>query len=690
MSGSASAAGSPSPVEGQRRRRPPPGLNPATIAEDVLRLQEKQAAKEAEKLAKEAAALKAVMMQPGGLADQLRAEAAAPAAQASSPSEVARRVHEYKGMQRADDEAHGLALREALEAELKHESQLAAAARIMPGSRPAGPLQLWATTPPPTRPSTPSPSANMPPPRVPGKRNPTHATPPRSMESMPTTQDWGQLWEAAPPSQPSSASTSFPPPAAPPPSLPMGSVSSPSTREAAAAAIREFQAQLHRDSEAGICQICRSVLPVSSYGEPSCPNCVEPTQTQGTPVLIGSVPQDAAPAEDLQPLGSLASSAAAVNAVAPPTKAAPPDLHHHSKLQKIRAWRDALYDSLAARDFGQLLALAQKAVSLPVTRRILGETGAGELLGDRAMWSLVPPQTRERTLGHVAEAKRRWRELVKGDPVEEAADVVAVIQPHERWRPLGGQKAVPFLQSVDALQQFALANEKGLRAGVAAQAAWRLALLGATRWQYLRGFAADVPRTAQWPPAVASAASNMIVQSHRAMRIEDALAEAQVQEAEQTGRKRRSAQTSSAESLAEGLEDPDSPPAASRRPKLAPRAEILQAAARGPSALDDLATQAQELKKGSRRHLGSVRSALRAWHNFAVFVLHIPAAATFPPTAVSQVEAFAALFRHGGTAANYIGALRWTAEVFDYPTDSDSPGLKRLLNGGPKPHGAPG
>ncbi|MDA8583855.1 hypothetical protein N9L68_06460 [bacterium] len=88
------------------RRRPPPALNPATIAEDVARLQQIQEDKEKEKekalLAWHAADLKRAMMRPGDLADQIQgrmdagSEAVVPVKAAPQPLVAARAIQATK------------------------------------------------------------------------------------------------------------------------------------------------------------------------------------------------------------------------------------------------------------------------------------------------------------------------------------------------------------------------------------------------------------------------------------------------------------------------------------------------------------------------------------------------------------------------------------------------------------------
>jgi len=59
------------------------------------------------------------------------------------------------------------------------------------------------------------------------------------------------------------------------------------------------------------------------------------------------------------------------------------------------------------------------------------------------------------------------------------------------------------------------------------------------------------------------------------------------------------------------------------------------------------------------RSMGVAASALKAWHAFATPRLRYDEGATLPPRTDSDVWRWLATFRNPGTAANYLGAIRW-------------------------------
>ena len=141
----------------------------------------------------------------------------------------------------------------------------------------------------------------------------------------------------------------------------------------------------------------------------------------------------------------------------------------------------------------------------------------------------------------------------------------------------------------------------------------------------------------------------------------------------------------SAEAVAEGLEDPPELPTSSRMvPTRGPVATIRTIASVGAATPETLGEAAFDLKKGTRTHLASVRSALKAWHLFAVLILTYAATATFPPRKGSDVEAFVSCFKSGDTAGNYVGALRWTAQLTGASLLWDTPGVQMAIKGARK------
>ena len=101
--------------------------------------------------------------------------------------------------------------------------------------------------------------------------------------------------------------------------------------------------------------------------------------------------------------------------------------------------------------------------------------------------------------------------------------------------------------------------------------------------------------------------------------------------------------------LAAGLDGSDS---------LAPRAKVEAYAAARQKGVDVsalLLLKADQLRlEPLRKNIKSIASGLRMWHFFAVSVLGYSAGATLPPADPVHMVLFVTMFRHGGTAANYV------------------------------------
>ena len=85
-----------------------------------------------------------------------------------------------------------------------------------------------------------------------------------------------------------------------------------------------------------------------------------------------------------------------------------------------------------------------------------------------------------------------------------------------------------------------------------------------------------------------------------------------------------------------------------------------------------------ECKKGS---LSSVASGLHAWHAFATDILGYSESETLPPKQDVDVCKFLAIFRNPGTAANYVGYLKWACTHFSMVTSWWSPTVTLTLKG---------
>ena len=466
-------------------------------------------------------------------------------------------------------------------------------------------------------------------------------------------------------------------------------------REEAAAQLRAWsRAQAAQQIPASdICGSCKHVLPVPTAPDAAnpCPRCtlaatqpeplVAPVAVQAQP--DATVPSTAANEGDAVPLAQVAEQPPVVAGDAPQPvacKAMPPRLQHEVHLYKAQRWRDDVVAVLDARSFLQLPRLAVKAGSLKVSRAILEETGIGFLIADRSLWALCPAVGRVRSAAEVADGVHKtWLALKRGCKLEKAAEDIVSLEDDAGWKPLGNQQAQPFLRTVDALQEFALANDD-VRRGVAAKAAFHLAKIGITRWKDLTQLSADVPRIHRWPAPVATTATNMIAAAHRALRREEALKDAASQATSPRKRPRKNLNESAAvAAMCIHQDEAEAGEAVAPAQKMLPRAAIAHAAV--SCALEDLSSRAFELRAGTRRHTASVRSALNAWHAFATMVLKVPSEETLPPQSTEHVEAFVALFRSGHTASNYVGAMRWACDVRGLHKSWDSDTLKLTIKG---------
>ena len=82
--------------------------------------------------------------------------------------------------------------------------------------------------------------------------------------------------------------------------------------------------------------------------------------------------------------------------------------------------------------------------------------------------------------------------------------------------------------------------------------------------------------------------------------------------------------------------------------------------------LKDQATQLQIYT--NRRSLKYVAAGLRCWHSFAVGCLGYLPCRTLPPRCAYDVVRFISIFHNGGTAANYVGYLKFGCNLKGFPT----------------------
>jgi len=320
---------------------------------------------------------------------------------------------------------------------------------------------------------------------------------------------------------------------------------------------------------------------------------------------------------------------------------------------------------LADRSFAKLHACALRALKLTATVSILETTGIGVLINDKSIWELSPDRE---TSSLAAKTAMKWRQLYRGAqlPVNECLSL-----PGERVaRPLGGFSGRAFLSKVvDVMAEFEK-EEPTAASRTLKQAAVTLVLRGFNSVRELDGLAGS--EVAGWfpSPAVAAMASRVAARMTLKMARTRALELLEI-------RARENPAGVSSLCVAEEV-DPAKRPVAARElvvdldqeglagvgESLRPREALvaLEAAAADDNAkvLHLLDRKAQmTLASTKLRSMGGAASALKAWHAFATLMLRYDEGATLPPRMDSDVLRWLTTFRNPGTAANYLGAIRW-------------------------------
>ena len=86
-------------------------------------------------------------------------------------------------------------------------------------------------------------------------------------------------------------------------------------------------------------------------------------------------------------------------------------------------------------------------------------------------------------------------------------------------------------------------------------------------------------------------------------------------------------------------------------------------------------------REKNAKSTASIQSVPRAWHSFAVSVLQYEPEKTLPPRCSNDVEMYLALFHNAGTAANYLGHLRWVCKEYCLSMRWDCEHLKAQVDG---------
>ena len=353
--------------------------------------------------------------------------------------------------------------------------------------------------------------------------------------------------------------------------------------------------------------------------------------------------------------------------------------------------REDIVKAVAWRRVDQLGLLAKRALRLQVDRHVLEATGIGMLLSDTSLWAMANDPQVAATAAAAAES---WRREFRGRHLPVEATVR--LQSREVPRPLGGKKAGPFLKVVEALDSRAGDMEPTATPMAVRTVAVAVALRGFEKLEDLEGVAQE--ETATWISSPAGAAllrklthkvwlgsvrrraqERAATAAEEALQTQPACAEAFAASLseEQQGAAERAVANQFEEAGVVGL-------GSSLRPHAA-TAALEAARDQGHDVLQLLDRRGAQLQLETRRRsLGSAASALRAWHGFAVAMLGYEAARTLPPRSEQDVVRWVSTFRNFGTAANYVGFLRWAARALDLGLEWDGQRIGMTLKGGKK------
>ena len=79
--------------------------------------------------------------------------------------------------------------------------------------------------------------------------------------------------------------------------------------------------------------------------------------------------------------------------------------------------------------------------------------------------------------------------------------------------------------------------------------------------------------------------------------------------------------------------------------------------------------------------MSSANSAMKCWVSFAKGVLEYPEGHELPPRTETDFAEYVAIFRNSGTAANYVGVLKWYCLIQSLDVGWATTTLKLQLKG---------
>lgn len=319
------------------------------------------------------------------------------------------------------------------------------------------------------------------------------------------------------------------------------------------------------------------------------------------------------------------------------------------------------------RRFGdQLARQLRTAEALQVSALILHRSGAGVVLQSEEVWQMLPREWEARRLVLL----KKWRDICQQD--------TKTAKGHGA-KPFGSYKPAAFLQKVldlrESLRQLDKADDSQMWHHEAAL------VLMSKGFEYLHQLDGLQRRDiARW-------SDNQRVQSLLS------LAVTVINESAESKRQKRHHELVSSQVAALSAAD-----VADQSRKVAVQNPAWQSG--GPrdqiaalrhmdeeSRLLVLEARAAELKtQTQRKSLPSVASGLRCWHSFANQVLQYRDEETLPPKCARHVVQFVGIFRHPGTARNYVSYLRWACAFHRLDTSWCDQEVQMVIRGLEKSH----
>ncbi|CAK0812009.1 unnamed protein product [Prorocentrum cordatum] len=334
--------------------------------------------------------------------------------------------------------------------------------------------------------------------------------------------------------------------------------------------------------------------------------------------------------------------------------------HAERRAQRLRS---AVVNAVSAKEFERLPGLLKQIAALTPTASLWCATGNGHLEADRRLWGLAG--TRCQVMGQLLASK--WKSAVKGTQRKRTAEDVMT-------KPLGGLKALPFLEAVRSIES-ALPEyvPGGLGETVVHRCAVVLVLHCFRQVLHVEGVDINDLDSLHMGPAEKSMAKHL------------------AESVEAHAKRRRSLRASSS------LIGPSSSSATlSSQGAIAP-------AGGPPAAAADVAVELSSFSSGqSRVRLGELFAAWGAdgvgatlTPKQAVEKLGIARAQGGPVQELMQAKAAALrlqanrtwpIFRNPYTAANYVGSVLWTCVHLGLSTEWYTEAVKLTLKGAKMVH----